>query len=81
MFLFFLLLEDGSDNIKLVQATLDKMTDYDYLLYLMIENIDPYITFDVNKTIKLQDKLSKKVGSLLEKVLNKLKLISSEMSP
>lgn len=75
MFLFFLLFEDRSEDHKLIQKTMENVTDFDYMLYLMVEGIEANEYFDANRILKLKDKLTSEVGKILDKVILKLKEI------
>lgn len=52
---------------------MENVTDFDYLLYLNVEGIDPNEYYDANRILKLKDKLTPEVGKLLDKVILKLK--------
>jgi hypothetical protein len=55
---------------------MENVTDFDYILYLIIERIDdPGDYYDINRVHKLKDKLIPEVGQLLEKVIIKMKKI------
>ena len=58
MFLFFLLFEDHSDNHTLIGKALENATNFDFLVFLMVEGIDANSYFDVNRILKLKDKLT-----------------------
>lgn len=81
MFLFFLLFEDRSEDHKLIEKTMENVTDFDYLLYLMVEDIDAAEYYDANRILKLKDKLTPEVGKLLDRVVTKLKDIGQQISP
>jgi hypothetical protein len=52
---------------------MDNTTDFDMLMYLNMEKLNPIEYFDVNKMIKLKDKLTSEVGVHLSTVVDKLK--------
>jgi hypothetical protein len=60
---------------------MENATDFDYLLYLLVEDIDANEYFDANRCLKLKDKLTPEVGKLLDKVIARLKDVSSQISP
>ena len=57
-FLFFLLFEDNSDEIGLMQQCLDNLTSFDLRVYLSTHNIeDPTSYYDANRIMKIHDKM------------------------
>jgi hypothetical protein len=71
-----LIFEDRSEDHKLIKKTLDNTTEFDFLAYLLVEEIDnPQEYFDANKMLKLKDKLSPEVGKILEIVVKKFKTL------
>jgi hypothetical protein len=53
---------------------MDNVNDFDYITYLNIEKIhDPGEYYDVNRVHKLKDKLTQEGGTILSKVIAKLK--------
>ena len=59
----------------MIYKTLENTTDFDYLLYLLIEDINANEYFTQNKILKLKDKLTHEVGELLDVVIKKLKSV------
>jgi hypothetical protein len=71
-----LIFEDRSENHKLIKKTFDNTTEFDFLAYLLVEEIDdPHEYFDANRMIKLKDKLSPEVGKILDTVVKKFKTL------
>jgi hypothetical protein len=58
MLLFYLLFEENSENYDLVKLSMENATDFDYLVYIMIQKLDPISYFDATRIHKLKDKLS-----------------------
>lgn len=57
---------------------MENATDFDYLLFLSLEKIEPLSYFDVNRIHKLKDKLTPQVGKLMTTVIEKLKAIGKQ---
>jgi hypothetical protein len=54
----------------LLGRVLQNINDFDYIAYLNLEGIDdPSLYYDVNRVIKLKDKLTQQVGQVLTKVI------------
>ena len=77
-----MLFEDRSDDLSLLTKTIKNTTDFDFLSYLIVENIaDPASYFDANKVLKLRDKLSPDCGKVLEMTVKRFKSVTKTFSP
>ena len=60
---------------------MEKTTDFDFLVYLKTEQIDPNTYYDANKIMKLKDKVVPEVGKIMDTVIRKLKTLTKSYSP
>jgi len=76
MFIFYLLFEEYTDDADLAKAALKNVrTPFDYLahMYLMDEDVDPVLYYDVNRVIKMKDKFESYESTLvLDQVIENL---------
>ena len=82
-FLFYLLFEDrlaSEPSLDLLaHAILPAVSDFDYVVHLSVEKIeDPCSYYDVNRVMKLRDRMAAGGGDLLQQVVDKLKQIGTE---
>ena len=45
---------------------LERTNDFDYLVYLKTEQIDPHTYYDANKILKLKDKVVPEVAKIVD---------------
>ncbi|CDW84307.1 UNKNOWN [Stylonychia lemnae] len=80
-FLTFLLFEELSENLQLVQKVFQNANDFDIISFIITKQIgDPSEYYDINKVNKLKDKLSSEVGAILGKFINNIIRVSQELN-
>jgi hypothetical protein len=81
MFYFFLLFEELTENDKLMTKVAKNITDFDLIVFLNVEKVvDPESYYDVNRMMKLQDKLTSEVGQILEQTVQRIKTLATQVN-
>lgn len=75
-FLFYLLFNDFSEKCSLIQQSFENCTDTDFLIYLCDSKLQPDAYFDPNKMMKYREKLTAEVYVVLEKVVQRFKVLA-----